>query len=139
MRYILYLTLFLLPCFASAQQRDGHFADYAAYDSFVTTAVTTRNFRDMVQVLGGRDEYSPEELTEAVTQLMSLFPMDFTHAAVIRAVDLGNGFRQEARVFWSQPQGQYFYYYAVLHQRDDALVVLTFSANTDIDRIMELF
>lgn len=139
MRFVFALIVLMLPAIAPAAERTSHFADGAAYASFVDDTLMHRRFADLVQRLGGDDEYTPEEMDSIAAQLAELFPSDFTNSAVLRETDLGGGFRQEARAYWSQPDGNYLYYYALLHDREDGTVVLTFSANTDIDVIMELF
>lgn len=131
------LAALALP--ALAADAPGHFKNNAAYEQFVDKQIMTRNFADAVHMLGGGDEYSAAELTDIASQLSDIYPQDFTHSAVLREVQLGQGFRQEVRAYWTEPTGKYLYFYALLHQRDDGLVVLSFSADTEADVIMEKF
>lgn len=128
-----------LPVMAAAEGIAGHFENRAAYESFIDSQMKARNFSDAVHKLGGGDEYSEQELTAIADQLRAYYPQDFTHAAILRSAELGQGFRQEARAYWSEPEGRYLYFYALLHQRDDALIVLSFSADTEADVIMGKF
>ena len=95
---LLLAALISLPAAVSAQQRDSVFASYEAYAAFVDRHIMQRDFIPLIQVLGGRDEYTPEQLRGVNTQLLHAFPRDFTDVAVFRETDLGNGFRQEARL-----------------------------------------
>ena len=122
---------------APAQDDDSFFADYGAYSAYVDKMITTRQFRPFIEKMGGRDEYKPEELAKIDSQLQRLFPGNFTARTVFRELDLGGGIRQEARAFWGA--GRYLFFYAILHQRDDALVVLNFSLNTKIEQVMGQF
>ncbi|QQA44753.1 hypothetical protein [Pelagovum pacificum] len=129
------LTLF--PLGAEAQIRDGVFGDYAAYDAYVTDTVMHRRFEDFVQNLGGRDEYTDNELAAAVGGLMRAFPRDFEEGRVMKLVPLENGFFQEARAFWVGDA--YGFYYALLHDNGEHIVVLNFTLNTDVDVILQKF
>ncbi len=136
---LLLLLLLLLPAPpVGAQQRDSFFADYQAYARFVDSRVMNRDFIELIQVLGGRDEYTPEQLQEVNRQFLLVYPHDFSSRAVLREVDLGQGFRQEMRAYWGDRTG-YNYFYALLHLRDDGLVVLNFSMNSDVSRVMAEF
>lgn len=120
-----------------AQERDSVFVDYDAYADFVDSHIMTRDFIPLIQTLGGRDEYTIEQLQGIRNQLLGAWPNDFTGKSVFRQEDLGGGIRQEGRVYWT---GEYYaYYYAVLHERDDELVVINFYLNTSITEIMARF
>ena len=137
-RLVVALILILSPGLAAAQDRDSYFPSYAAYDAFVNSHILTRDFIPVIQRLGGRDEYTPEQLNGINTRFHSIYPADFENAAVIRKTDLGSGFRQEARVFWGGQSG-YLYFFAMLHDTPEALVVLTFNMNSDVSEIMSEF
>jgi hypothetical protein len=134
------LCLCLLPFLARAQDNlpDSVFADYGQYAAYVDKMVTTRQFVPFIKKMGGADEYTEEELAKIEAQFLRLFPADFTARTVFRQEDLGGGMRQEGRMFWNAGTG-YAFYYAVLHERADALVVLNFALNTKIEPIMSRF
>lgn len=138
MRRVLFLLFALLPFTAAAQERDSHFASYSEYTEFVDGHIATRDFIELIQVLGGRDEYTIEQLQGLNTRFQSIYPANFTARAVVRKVDLGEGFRQEMRVYWNGAGG-YLYFYALLHDRPDALVVLTFTLNSDVSKVLAEF
>lgn len=131
----------ILSCLAApgamAQVRDSVFASYEDYARFVDEKIMTRDFIPMIQVLGGRDEYTAEQLAGLNAQLMSALPVDFTGVTVFRENDLGGGVRQEGRMYWTGEV--YAFYYAVLHDRGDEVVVVNFTLNTSITEIMSRF
>ncbi|MEX0338838.1 MAG: hypothetical protein AB3N11_07345 [Arenibacterium sp.] len=139
MRFIALLLLLVLPLGAQAQIRDSMFSDYESYQNFVDKAVYTRDFGSLIQNLGGRDEYTDEQLAATVGVFLRIFPTDFTSHAVTNVQDLGGGFRREMRVYWQAGGFGYLYYYALLHDRGDDLVVLKFTMNTDVDVIFDLY
>lgn len=129
--------LFLaMPLPALAQ--DSVFSNYDDYMRFVDSHIMARDFIPLVLRLGGRDEYTDEQLNAANVQLMSAMPRDFSNSAVLKRVKLSNGFSQEARVYWNDQLG-YTYFYALLHDQPDGLVVLRFTLNTNIDAIFSKF
>ncbi|MFT7594438.1 MAG: hypothetical protein ACI8R4_001759 [Paracoccaceae bacterium] len=138
MRFICFALFFLLPVSALAQQRDSHFESYGSYQSFVDSRIANRDFIDLIQVLGGRDEYTIEQLNGVQNRFMSVYSEDFTSRAVIKKVDLGEKFYQEMRVYWRE-DGGYVYFYALLHDRGDTLVVLTFTLNSDVSKVLAEF
>ena len=129
--------LLVLPVAAMAQQRDSVFKSYETFGAYVDDMVMKRDFIPLVQTLGGRDEYTPEQLGALNGQLMAAFPVDFNNSAVFRREDLGGGVVQEARIYWSGES--YAFFYAILHQRKDDIVVLNFNLNTSISTIMAKF
>jgi len=137
MRQIVFLIFMMLPGFANAQMRDNVFKDYASFSQFVDEKVMARDFTSLILALGGRDEYTPEQLASLNRQLLDVFPKDFEHATVFRQVDLGGNFNQEARAFWVGEN--YVFFYAILHQREDGLVVINFSLNSSVGKIMSKF
>lgn len=137
-RFVLFVLVTFWPHFAAAEERDSYFPSYAAYDDFVTGHIMRREFIPVIQKLGGRDEYTIEQLNGINGRFRAIYPADFRNVAVIRETDLGQGFRQEARVYWS-PEAGYVYFFAMLHDQPDALVVLTFTINSDVTEIMKEF
>jgi len=133
-RIFLLLAFMCLPHWAIAQEQDSIFADYSAYDDFVDKMLTTRQWVTFVQKMGGRDEYSPEALTKIKDQFDSIFPRNFTSRTIFNQEDLGGNIRRETRAFWGS--GRYLFFYAILHERSDDLVVLNFAINTKIEAIM---
>ncbi len=122
---------------AQAQDRDSVFADYAAYAAFVDRHVMDRDFVPMIQRLGGRDEYTIEQMNGINGQLLNAWPRDFEKVTVFNETDLGGGVRQEGRMYWT---GQsYAYYYAILHEQDAQVTVLNFYLHTSITEIMNRF
>ncbi len=122
---------------AVAQERDSVFKDYAAYESFVDLHVQSRDFIPLIQALGGRDEYTPEQLNGLNGQLLGAFPVNFAHRTTFREEDLGGGLRQEARAYWTGES--YAFFYALLHERDDALIVLTFQLHSSPSQVLAKF
>lgn len=131
----------ILSCLAApaamAQVRDSVFASYDDYARFVDEKIMTRDFVPLVQVLGGRDEYTAEQLAGVNAQLLNAMPVDFTSVTVFRETDLGGGVRQEARMYWTGEL--YAFYYAILHDRGDEIVVVNFTLNTSVTEIMSRF
>ena len=97
-----------------------------------------RNFIELIQVLGGRDEYTPEQLNGLDHRFRAIYPDDFSDGAVTKQVDLGNGFGQEMRIYWNQNFG-YVYFYAFLHNRGSELVVLNFTLNSNVAEVLSKF
>ena len=136
-RLILIALVFGLAAPAVAQNRDSLFDSYQAYDDYVDKMLTTRQWVAFVQHMGGRDEYSPEELSKIEQQFNTLFPTNFTARTIFREEDLGGDIRRESRAYWGG--GRYLFFYAILHQRSDDLVVLNFTLNTKIEAIMKKY
>lgn len=137
MRYIILLltTVFLAP--VAAQAQDSVFDDYATYAAFVDEKIMQRDFIPLIQRLGGRDEYTTEQLTATQANLKTALPFDFENMTVFKEVDLGGGVRQEARMYWTGTS--YAFYYAMLHERAGDLAVITFLLNTSSKAILERF
>lgn len=130
-------VLLAAPAPVQAQEADSIFADYAAYARFVDEHVMSRDFIPLIQVLGGRDEYTIEQMKGINGQLLGAWPRDFENVAVFNETDLGGGIRQEGRVYWTGHS--YAYYYAILHAREGKVMVLNFYLNTSITEIMDRF
>ncbi|MDQ2088603.1 hypothetical protein [Marimonas arenosa] len=134
---LLAVSLAVVPLRTTAEERDSLFTDYADYSAYVDRMLTTRAWADFILRMGGRDEYTPQQLTKIAADFDAIYPAAFTQRTLFREVDLGGGIRQEARAYWNG--GSYLFYYAILHQRDDALVVLNFSMNSKIEPVMARF
>ena len=138
MRFLLFTLLILcLPQLAAAQEADSQFADYRAYDAYVDKMITTRQWVDFVTHMGGRDEYTAEDLAKIEEQFNRLFPRNFAARTIFREDDLGGGMRREARAYWGA--GRYLFFYAIMHQRNDMFVVLNFTLDTKVEAIMNKF
>lgn len=123
---------------AAAQSADSEFASYEAYASYVDQQLTQRNFIPFIQKMGGRDEYTIEQLKGVNRQLTSIFPANFTSRTLFLEEDLGGDIRREARAYWSERAG-YLFFYAILHERRDKVVVLNFAVNTKLEKILAKF
>ena len=133
------ILLAMAVCFPlSLSAQESIFTDYDDYAKYVDTRVMNRDFIPLIKRLGGTNQYTDAELSNINAQLMNAMRHDFTDVAVIKNVDLGNGFSQEARVYWHDKLG-YTYFYAFLHNRGDRLVVLRFDLNTNSNTIFDKF
>lgn len=139
MRIVALILFLLTPLGAQAQVQDSVFENPQTYENFVNSTVYKRDFKELIRVLGGRDEYTEEQLAGLSERFLNIYPMDFTNHAVINVQDMGGGFRQEMRVFWTKDQLNYLYYYALLHRRSDQLVVIKFNMNSNADPILDQF
>ena len=138
MRFLSVLILTtMLAALAAQAQDDSVFDSYDDYATFVDTQLMARNFRALILRLGGRDEYTSEQLASNDRNLKNAWPRDFTDTSVFRRVDLGGGLWQEGRVYWTGMQ--YAYFYALLHDREDDFVVLSFQLNSGSKKIMDRF
>ena len=140
MRPLLFGLSLLVPAATATtaqEAQDSVFADYAAYSRFVDEMITTRQWVPFVQRMGGRDEYTPEQLAGVDSRFDAIFGADFTGRSLFNEHDLGGGIRREGRVYWG-PDG-YVYFYAIMHDRPGALVVLNFALNTTLEKIMAKF
>ncbi|MFP4042992.1 MAG: hypothetical protein ACLFTP_00250 [Rhodosalinus sp.] len=122
---------------SAAQEMDSVFASYAEYSAFVDRHIMRRDFVPLVLRLGGRDEYREDDLHALNNQLLATFPVNFFEVSVFRETDLGGGFRQEARAYWTGVS--YAWFYALLHDRDSELVVAMFVLHSDPAQIMAEF
>lgn len=130
------LALVLLPYVAWAE--DSRFNSYDAYVRFIDDKIMSRDFIPLITNMGGKDEYTPEQMRAANTRLLSAMPFDFADTALIKEVDLGNGFSQEMRAYWNN-RDSYVFFYAFLHQKEDELIVLKFNLNTNSEKIFNKF
>lgn len=122
---------------AQAQDRDSVFSDYTAFHSFVDNHIARRDFIPLIQKLGGRDEYTLEQLRSLQQQFTSIYPTDFSHRATVRAREMENGFREEIITYWTDLA--YIWFYAITHERKDGLVVINFALNSSYDAMADRF
>jgi hypothetical protein len=143
MRYIahsllLAFALLVAPIDAArAQMADSEFKNYADYASYVDRHIMGREFIPLIQKLGGRDEYTPEELAATQRNMLGIWPVDFENVTVFNRKDLGGGVWQEGRMYWTG--NGYAFFYALIHQRLDKFVVVNFLLNSSSTPIMERF
>ncbi|GAA6165289.1 hypothetical protein NBRC116590_29930 [Pelagimonas sp. KU-00592-HH] len=130
------LAALLLPLPALAE--DSVFDSYDAYANYVDESIMNRDFVPLVQQLGGRDEYTREQLAEVNAQLLRAMPFDFTKMTILKREDYGNGFSKELRAYWSE-ELNYSYFYAFLHDRGEKLIVLRFALNTNEEELFKRF
>lgn len=139
MRYFILCLGFLFGTSfsATAQTADSEFADYAAYAAFVDDQIMNRDFIPLIQKLGGRDEYTKEELAATQQQMRNIWPYNFRDVSVFNRRDLGGDVWQEARLYWTG--NSYAFFYALMHQRPDKLVIVNFLLNSSSKPIMDRF
>lgn len=139
MRHLILSLALLLPLAAQAQvaERDSVFASPDAFRDYVGSHMMDRDFIPMIQRLGGRDEYTKEQLGQVNTQLLTAFPRDFENKAVVRVTEMDGGFRQEAYAYWTGLS--YAWFYALLHDRGSDVVVIQFTVNTDASVVLDKF
>ncbi|MEQ9693865.1 hypothetical protein [Shimia sp. SDUM112013] len=130
-------VLICAPGFALAQIQDSVFKDYKTFERFVDREAKSRDIATLLSILGGRDELTSEQIRNIEGQFLALYPEDFENVVVFNRKDLGNGITQEARAYWIGLR--YVYFYFMLHQRDDELVVLRFSFNSLPDKMLKEF
>lgn len=126
-----------VPARAQDQERDSVFASDQAFHSFVDNHVGRRDFIPLIQKLGGRDEYTMEQLQGLQQQFTAIYPTDFSHRATVRTRQLENGFREEIITYWTDLA--YIWFYAITHQREDGLVVINFALNSSYDAVAQRF
>ena len=130
-----WIVLFLfLPTVLFAQSRDSVFSGYEEYSAFVDEKIMGRDFVPLIQFLGGRDEYTSQQLDSLNEQFLSFFSLDFENRTIFLEEDLGGDIKREARAYWTGEA--YVYFYAVFHVRGQELVVLNFYVNTSLATIM---
>ena len=91
---IVLFTLSALPL--RAQETDSVFPGYAAYAHFVDQHISTRDFTEVILRLGGRDEYTKEEIASLQRQFDGIWSANFQNGTVFNRQDLGGGVSQEA-------------------------------------------
>lgn len=135
---LLVLTVLIAPAGAvQAQTADSEFINYADYASYVDRHIMQRDFIPLIQKLGGRDEYTNEELAATQRNMLGIWPRDFESVSVFNRKDLGGGIWEEGRIYWTGTS--YAFFYALIHQRFDKFVVLNFLLNSSSTPIMERF
>lgn len=130
-------TMLLSGLPAGAQERTSVFEDYAAFDAFVTETIRKRAFGALFQRIGGGDRLSLADVQKITEQSRQSFPQDFENSEVFLSQDLGKGFTQEARAFWTGET--YAFAYVLLHDREDGIVVVNFSIHASPAPVLALF
>lgn len=137
MRVFAILLAAILPTLVSAQIADSTFKDYQSFSAYVDEHVKDRKMTELLVTMGGRDEYTKEQMDNIQAQTDRLFPTALDQKTVFHRDDLGGGIYQEARAYWTGKS--YMYLYFLLHEREDALIVLQFAFNSSVGKIMEKF
>lgn len=137
MKAIFIVLSLLIPSSLLAQERDSVFSTYEAYSGYVDEMIMGRDFKPLIMVLGGRDEYTKEQLATVNGQLLAAFPSDFEHSTIFREENMGGGVIQEARAYWTGER--YAFFYAVIHIRENDVVILNFNLNSSVATIMGKF
>ena len=114
------------------------FSSYEEYQSYLDKKMKNREFSTVIKDFGGADEYTEQELTRIQTQLRDIVPFYLTDARMLKQVELENGFSQELRAYWND-KNSYIYFYALLHERDDDLLVIQFYLNTNPEELLTRF
>ena len=139
MRHILAAILatacFLLP--ARAELPDSVFRDYDHMRSTLDELMMGREIEAVLRAFGASDEMSDQELTTLEQRVRDIYPFDFRHVDVLKADDMGNGWRRELYAYWAGIS--YIYATVLFHQRDGELVAISFKFNTDIDTLIGAF
>jgi len=97
-----------------------------------------REFSNVLKDMGGADEYTEQQLDRIQSQMRDLVPYYLSNVDIIKRAELQNGFSQELRAYWND-KNSYVYYYALLHQREDKLVVILFYFNTSPEELLAKF
>ncbi len=118
----------------TAQDRDSRFTSYETYAEFVDTHIRARKFKALILRLGGRDEYTIDQLNQIQGQFVDIYSRDFTDSAVLKEETLGPGFKTEVRAHWG-PSG-YVWYTAFLHETRTELVVINFRLNSNAPEVL---
>lgn len=77
-----------------AQQQDSFIDSPEALYEFVDENTKSRNFPELISVLGGRDEYTVEELTALDKQFRAIYPRNFDNRALVKSRKLMSGFSE---------------------------------------------
>lgn len=117
-----------------AQEQDSVFNSYDELRSFIDTRLMGRDFVPVIQTLGGRDEYTTEQLAGINSQFLGIYPRALENAAVVMRDDGLNGFRREVITYWTGVS--YLWFYLFLHETSDRIVVVNFSMNSNAEPIL---
>ncbi|MCT4558555.1 MAG: hypothetical protein N4A61_10910 [Pelagimonas sp.] len=121
----------------TTQAEDSLYQDYNVFSDFVGDSVRTRDWPRLIQELGGRDEYTPEQLSGLNNQFNAIYPRGLNDGIVFNRREIGPGLWEEGRMYWTGRD--YLYFYFLLHQTDDKLIVLRFNFNSNARAILDLF
>lgn len=127
-------ALCLLSVPLKAQEQDSVFSSYSALYSYVDTHMARRDFIPLIQRLGGRDEYTVEQLNGVQNQFNSIYRQNFQHRGQVRVRNLENGFKEEVVAYWTGTA--YIWLYMFTHQRADTVLVVSFTINSSAEPVM---
>ena len=125
-----------LPIEAQSQVQDSIFPDRSAMQKYIWETVRDRKFSDLVLRLGGRDEYTTEQLAGVQNQFGQIYPQPFKEAKQVVDKRLENGFRKEIVSFWRGTS--YLWLYLFTHEVDGKLVVINFRMNSRPNPVFDL-
>lgn len=134
-RILLALAVLGVPHVALAQASQAFFDNYLELRARLDTLMKNRDIAEVMPVFG--DQSEPADLEDLEQRVRSIYPQDFENVALIRRQDLDHGFRQEMIAYWTGVN--YIYVYITLHERDDGIVAMGFSFNSDFDEINAKF
>ena len=129
---LFFATLFAEPAIAS------EFSSYEEYETLLNMKMKNREFSNVLRDMGGDDEYTEQQLARIQSQMLGAVPYYLTNVDIIKRVELQNGFSQELRAYWND-RNSYIYFYALLHERDDDLLVILFAFNTNPKELLAKF
>ncbi len=136
MRYL--LVSFYMIISACAAYADEAFQTYSDFEQYVDKRIKNREFSTVISRLGGADEYTKQQLQMIQNQLRDVVPFYLTDVAIVKRIELENGFSQEMRAYWNK-DNSYLFLYAFLQERNDGVIVLQFSMNTSPEPVLQMF
>lgn len=122
---------------ATAQEDQPIFRDYADMRGQLDTLMMTRRIHDVMIAFGGADEMTSEELTQLEYRVRSVFPQDFENVDILKADDMGNGWKRELYVYWTGIS--YIFASVLMHRQEAGLVSINFEFNSDFGQLIDDF
>jgi len=120
-----------------AQQMDSIFDNAEHLTEFLDEQTFKRDFATLIATLGGRDEYTTEELTSINNQFRAIYTSDFDTRASVKSRELASGFKEEIIAYWYGLN--YLWIYLMTHEVDGKTVVISFYINSNRQAIFEKF
>lgn len=124
----------------SAQQSNNDvpiFDNYLSMRATLDSMMKNRDIAEVMTAFGGTNSGSQAELEDLEARVRNIFPRDFENAALLRRQDMENGWRQEMIAYWTGID--YIYVYLLLHQREEGLLAVNMSFNTEFAEIFANF
>ena len=137
-RIIVALSLVLAGAQAAvSEQVDSIFDTPEALTEFLDENTFNRDFATLIATLGGRDEYTPEELASINEQFRAIYSSDFDARASVKSRKLEAGFKEEIVAYWYGLN--YLWMYLMTHEVDDKTVVISFYINSSRQAIFDKY